>query len=118
VALTNFKLLLCVLTLSESTLAQAECLKTVSDVRANGVKARWQETTQNDGKPLTISIAKRSQRSCLLRQQGRFALAGRERIRLSFRRRYRDYFEKHQSYEQCPDACKASLTFHAVSPNC
>jgi hypothetical protein len=57
VALTNFKLLLCVLTLSESTLAQAECLKTVSDVRANGVKARWQETTQNDGKPLTISIA-------------------------------------------------------------
>jgi hypothetical protein len=42
--------------LSASTLAQAECLKTVNDVRANGVKARWRETTENDGKPLTISI--------------------------------------------------------------
>jgi hypothetical protein len=56
-ALTNLKLLICLLILSESTLAQAECLRTVSDVRANGVKARWQETTENDGKPLTISIA-------------------------------------------------------------
>jgi hypothetical protein len=58
-AITNFKLLICLLILSESTLAQAqaECLRTVSELKANNVKARWQETTQNDGKPLTISIA-------------------------------------------------------------
>src|SRR5271165_1321313 len=56
-ALTNFKLLICLLILSESTLAQAECLRTVSELKANNVKARWQETTENDGKPLTISIS-------------------------------------------------------------
>ena len=55
-ALTNFKLLVCLLILSESTLAQANCLRTVSEIKANNVKARWQETTENDGKPLTISI--------------------------------------------------------------
>ena len=55
-ALTNFKLLICLLILSESTLAQAECLRTVSELKANNLKARWQETTENDGKPLTISI--------------------------------------------------------------
>jgi mannose/fructose-specific phosphotransferase system component IIA len=48
-ALTNFKLLICLLILSESTLAQAECLRTVSELKANNVKARWQETTENDG---------------------------------------------------------------------
>ena len=55
-ALTNFKLLICLLMLSEFTLAQAKCLRTVSEIKANNVKARWQETTENDGKPLTISI--------------------------------------------------------------
>jgi hypothetical protein len=55
-ALSNLKLLICLLILSESTLAQAECLRTVKDIKANNVKARWQETTENDGKPLTISI--------------------------------------------------------------
>jgi hypothetical protein len=55
-ALSNFKLLICLLILSESTLAQAECLRTVRDIKANNVKTRWQETTENDGKPLTISI--------------------------------------------------------------
>jgi hypothetical protein len=55
-ALTNFKVLICFLILSESTLAEAECLRTVSDLKANNVKARWRETTENDGKPLTISI--------------------------------------------------------------
>jgi hypothetical protein len=55
-ALTNFKLLICLLILSESTLAQAKCLRTISELKANHVKARWQETTANDGKPLTISI--------------------------------------------------------------
>ena len=54
--LTNFKLLICFLLLSEPTLAQAECLRTVSELKANNVKARWQETTANDGKPMTISI--------------------------------------------------------------
>ena len=57
-ALTNFKLLICLLILSESTLAQAKCLGTVSELKANNVKARWQETTENDGKPLIISITK------------------------------------------------------------
>ena len=42
--------------ISESTLAQAKCFSTVSDVKANNVRTRWQETTENDGKPLTISI--------------------------------------------------------------
>ena len=55
-AQTNFKLLICVLFLSGSTLAQANCLRTVSEIQANSVKARWQEITENDGKPLTISI--------------------------------------------------------------
>jgi hypothetical protein len=55
-ALPNFKLLVCLLILSEPTLAQAECLRTVRDIKANGVKAKWQETTANDGKPLMISI--------------------------------------------------------------
>jgi hypothetical protein len=44
------------LILSESTLGQAKCLRTISELKANHVKARWQETTENDGKPLTISI--------------------------------------------------------------
>jgi hypothetical protein len=30
--------------------------RTVRDIKANSVKTRWQETTENDGKPLTISI--------------------------------------------------------------
>ena len=55
-ALTNFRLLICLLLLSEPTLAQAECLRSVSELKAKNVKARWQETTENDGKPLTISI--------------------------------------------------------------
>jgi hypothetical protein len=44
------------LNLSGSTLAQAHCLRTISELKANNVKARWQETTESDGKPLTISI--------------------------------------------------------------
>jgi hypothetical protein len=56
-ALRNFKLLIGLLILSESTLAQAHCLRTVSEIKANSVKARWQETTENDGRPLTISIS-------------------------------------------------------------
>ena len=57
--LKNFRLLICLLILSdnESTLAQAKCLRNVSELKTNNVKARWQETTENDGKPLMISIA-------------------------------------------------------------
>jgi hypothetical protein len=56
-ALKNFKLLTCLLILGAPTLAQAKCLGTVSEIKANDVKASWQETTANDGKPLRISIA-------------------------------------------------------------
>jgi hypothetical protein len=54
--LRNLKLLVCLLILNESTLAQAKCFRTVSELKANNVRTRWQETTHNDRKPLTISI--------------------------------------------------------------
>jgi hypothetical protein len=53
----SFRLLICLLILSEPALAQAKCFRTVREIKANDVKARWRETTENDGKPLTISIA-------------------------------------------------------------
>lgn len=53
---TQFKLLVCLFVLGGSTLAQATCLKSVSEIKANGIKASWRETTENDGKPLTIVI--------------------------------------------------------------
>ncbi len=52
----KFKLLVCLFILGGSTIAQAACLGSVSEIKANGVKASWQETTANDGKPLTIVI--------------------------------------------------------------
>lgn len=55
--LKTFKWPICLLMLSASTLAQANCFGTVSELKSNHVKTRWQETTENDGKPLTISIA-------------------------------------------------------------
>lgn len=57
VAKANFALLLCLMALGASTLAQAECFRTISEVRDRNVKVRWQETSANDGKPLIISIA-------------------------------------------------------------
>jgi hypothetical protein len=54
--LRNFKVLICLLILSQSALAQAKCFRTVSELKANNVRTRWQETTHNDRKPLTISI--------------------------------------------------------------
>jgi hypothetical protein len=54
--LTNSKSLICLLILGGSTLAQAKCFNTVSELKANNVRTGWQETTENDGKPLTISI--------------------------------------------------------------
>lgn len=53
---TKFGLLVCFLILGQSTLAEAECFKSVHDIKTNHVKSRWRETTENDGKPLTISI--------------------------------------------------------------
>ncbi|RBP18379.1 hypothetical protein DFR50_101326 [Roseiarcus fermentans] len=55
--LTPVKILMCLFSLGASTLAQAECLKSVSEMKASKVKTHWKETTENDGKPLTISIA-------------------------------------------------------------
>jgi hypothetical protein len=52
----NLKLLICSLILSQPTLAQAKCFRTVSELKANNVSTRWRETTHNDRKPLTISI--------------------------------------------------------------
>jgi hypothetical protein len=54
--LRDLKLLICLLLLSESTVAQAKCFNTVSELKANNVRTRWQETTHTDRKPLTISI--------------------------------------------------------------
>lgn len=54
---TKLTLFVCVLLLGQSTLAEAECFKSVREIRANHVKVRWRETTENDGKPLTISIS-------------------------------------------------------------
>jgi hypothetical protein len=47
--LRNFKWLTCLLILIER-------FSTVSEVKTNNVRTRWLETTENDGKPLTISI--------------------------------------------------------------
>jgi hypothetical protein len=56
VVLRSLILLICLPILSESTLAQAKCFSTVSELKANNVKTRWQETTHTDRKPLTIAI--------------------------------------------------------------
>jgi hypothetical protein len=57
-ALTKSKLLICLLLfLTDSTLAHAKCFRTVTELKAHNVRTRWHETTANDGKPLTISIA-------------------------------------------------------------
>lgn len=53
---SNFTLLVSLLVLASPTLAQAECFKTVTEIKANNIKTRWNETTANDGKPLMISI--------------------------------------------------------------
>jgi len=56
-ALAKFTFLMGLLVVGAPALAHADCLNTVSQVRANNVKTTWQETTENDGKPLIISIA-------------------------------------------------------------
>lgn len=54
---THFKLLVCFFVLCGTTIAHANCLKSIREFKANNVKSKWQETTENDGKPLVISIA-------------------------------------------------------------
>lgn len=56
-AVTESKLLICLLLFNAPGFAQAECLSTVHDVKANNVNTRWRETTANDGRPMTIAIA-------------------------------------------------------------
>jgi len=53
----NQKLLVCLMVAGAPALAHAQCLSSVSKVKANAIKTTWRETTENDGKPLTISIA-------------------------------------------------------------
>ena len=55
--LTPLKSLIVFLVLCAPATAQASCFTTIRDVKQNNVKTRWQETTANDGKPMTISIA-------------------------------------------------------------
>ena len=117
-ALTNFKLLICLVILSDSTLAQAECLRTVSDIKASSVKAKWQETTENDGKPLTISITDGANGLVYSASKAGLPWLTRNVSVCRSGGATGDYVEKYQSHEQCPDACKAGLTSHAVGPHC
>src|SRR5438270_8471442 len=39
------------------TLAEASCFGAVQELKANHVPTQWQETTENDGKPLIISLS-------------------------------------------------------------
>jgi hypothetical protein len=55
-SLTTLKMLVGLLVLSQSTLVHAKCLSSVNQLKSHNVKTRWQETTENDGKPLNINI--------------------------------------------------------------
>jgi hypothetical protein len=50
------KLFILLVAISVTTVAQAECFRSVKEMKTNNIKRRWQETTANDGKPLMISI--------------------------------------------------------------
>lgn len=56
-ALGKFKYAIGLLIAGAPALAHADCFTTVGQVKAANVKTTWQETTENDGKPLIISIA-------------------------------------------------------------
>ncbi len=117
-ALTKLKLLVCVLALGGSTLAQAECFKSVSEMKANNVKERWVETTENDGKPLMISIANGGGGLVYsARKAGATWLTGNVSV-LSLWRRYPDYLEEHPGHEQCADGRKDGVALHAVGADC
>ncbi len=53
----SLKLFILFFAIGVTTIAQAECFRSVNEMKTNNVKRHWQETTANDGKPLTISIA-------------------------------------------------------------
>lgn len=55
-ARTALKLIVGLLLLNGPTFAQAKCLGSLNQLKANNVKSRWLETAANDGKPLKISI--------------------------------------------------------------
>jgi hypothetical protein len=57
VASTHLNSFIGVLVLCIPVVAQAKCFTSIHEVKANDVKTRWRETTENDGKPMTISIA-------------------------------------------------------------
>ncbi len=55
-ARTYFKVLVCLFILGGTSIAEAACFKSVRELKAHHVGTRWQETTENDGMPLIISI--------------------------------------------------------------
>lgn len=54
---TKLNLLVCLFVLGGPTMAQASCLNSVTELKAEGIKAHWLETTADDGKPLKIVIS-------------------------------------------------------------
>ena len=54
--LTLLRLLTAIPVLSVPAFAQAKCFTNIHELKANEVKTRWRETTENDGKPMIISI--------------------------------------------------------------
>ncbi|PKR87369.1 hypothetical protein CXZ10_20190 [Pleomorphomonas diazotrophica] len=54
---TKLNLLVCLFVLGGSTVAEATCLNSVTELKAEGIKAHWLETTADDGKPLKIVIS-------------------------------------------------------------
>jgi len=118
-ALTRFKILIGFLVLSLPTLAQADCFKTVREVRANKVKIRWQETTANDGKPMTISIANGAGGLVYSAQKaGQLWMSGDISVCRPFRRWHSGYPERHENDSKCSDDCKDGVSSYAVGPNC
>jgi hypothetical protein len=54
---THGKSLAFLLALGGPVYAQPTCLNSVGELKENHVKARWHETTSNDGKPMRIYIS-------------------------------------------------------------
>ena len=55
--MNGYRILFLSLILFDCAQAQAKCFSTVHEMKAHHVRTRWKETTENDGKPLMISIA-------------------------------------------------------------
>lgn len=53
----KFNVLVVLFALSGTTIAQAQCFNSAREVKANNVSTTWEETTENDGKPLIITLA-------------------------------------------------------------